>query len=58
MKNPSTIKKSSKKERVVNFFKKCPRCGEKSLVVSIFGSICGNDKCNYPLKISLPAKRK
>ena len=28
----------------------CPNCKKKTLVVSIFGSICGNDKCFYGVK--------
>jgi hypothetical protein len=26
---------------------KCPECGKNTLIVSIFGAICGNDRCDY-----------
>lgn len=25
----------------------CPQCGKKSLIVSVFGSICKNEECFY-----------
>ena len=27
--------------------KECPRCKQQTYIVSIFGSICGNDNCFY-----------
>jgi hypothetical protein len=34
----------SKKPRLTE---KCPECGKQILIISIFGTICGNDKCFY-----------
>lgn len=38
-------KKYMKKKPLI--FKKCPNCGKKTLVESIFGNACTDNKCSY-----------
>ena len=34
-----------------NHYKMCPKCKKKTFIVSIFGSVCANEKCLYKPKM-------